>query len=290
MKTITIAEIGINYAHGTDKSKFVDNAKKLIDAASLAGFSYVKLQKRNPDVCVPEEQKSKMKKVPWRKEETTYLQYKKDIELSYEDYVEISTYAHNKGLGMFASVWDKDSVDFMKVFHTFYSDNSVKVIMKIPSALITDIELIKYARVNCDILLMSTGMSNEKEIEKAVEAGKPDVLFHTNSSYPSPVEELNLRYILHLKKKYPSIAIGWSGHEYGLTTTFAAVALGATWIERHVTTDRMLWGSDQVASVEPIGQFKLIKGIKDVEKALGIKGPRCVLESELIKRKSLRGE
>lgn len=291
MKIATIAEIGINFAYGEDKSKFIDNAKKLIDAAAVAGFTYVKFQKRNPDIAVPEEQKLKPKRVPWRTEETTYIQYKHDIELSYGDYVHLFMYANKKGLGMFASVWDKESVDFMMQFPTFTPDGIKLIIMKIPSALITDLELVKYARENCDILLMSTGMSTEKEIETAVAVGTPNVLFHTNSTYPSPIDELNLNYIKFLEKKYGHMcAIGWSGHEYGLTTTFAAVALGATWVERHVTLDRMLWGSDQVASVEPIGAIKLIKGIQDIEKALGVEGPRQVFNSELAKRKTLRGE
>jgi N-acetylneuraminate synthase len=176
-------------------------------------------------------------------------------------------------------VWDKDSVDFMSE----YID-----IAKIPSALITDVELCKYARSKFDTLLISTGMSTEEEIEICVCNCKPDVIMHTNSTYPSPVNELNLNYIHHLKSKWPSAEIGYSGHEYGLVTTFAAVAIGASWVERHLTLDRTMWGSDHVASVEPQGMIKLVKGIRDIEKAIGESGPRKVANGELSKRKSLR--
>lgn len=297
MKTLTIAEIGINYAYG-NKSDFLNNAKKLIDIAFFSGFDFVKFQKRNPDICVPNHQKEKPKKVPWKTEEITYLQYKKDIELNDKDYHELFKYANNKKIGIFASVWDKDSVDFMAKFPMkFYPTGNekypfeIKKVMKIPSALITNLELVKYARKKSDILMISTGMSTEKEIEEAVKIGKPDVIFHTNSSYPSPNNELNLRYINHLIKKFGKNAkIGYSGHEYGITSTFTAVTLGAQIIERHITLDRTLWGSDQMASVEPIGQLKLIKGIREIEESLGIEKPRTVLNSELSKRISLRGE
>jgi N-acetylneuraminate synthase len=132
-------------------------------------------------------------------------------------------------------------------------------------------------------------MSTEEEIVKCVEACNPDIIMHTNSSYPSKVEELNLCYIHHLKEKYPSKDIGYSGHEFGLVTTFAAVALGSTWVERHVTLSRTMWGSDQLASVEPIGLMKLVNGIRNIEASLGEKGPRKLLGSELEKRISLRG-
>jgi N-acetylneuraminate synthase len=137
---------------------------------------------------------------------------------------------------------------------------------------------------------MSTGMSTEEEIEAAIRAGNPDVIFHTNSTYPSPVSELNLNYIKWLSKKYPNIQVGYSGHEFGLVATFAAVALGAVWIERHVTLNREMWGSDQKSSVEPVGMIKLVKGIRDIEKSLGPSelGPRVLYESELSKKMSLR--
>lgn len=266
-----IGEIGIN--HNGD----LDLCKRIIDAAVLAGCDYVKFQKRNPDVCVPEEQKSKPKSTPWG--EMTYLDYKYRVEFGKEEYDEIDRYCKEKGIGWFASVWDKDSVDFMSQYNN---------ISKIPSALITNKELVEYARSKFDYLIISTGMSTEDEIEKAVEYSSPDVIMHTNSTYPSPINELNLEYITWLKNKYNK-EVGYSGHEYGLVTTFATIPMGVTWIERHITLDRTLWGSDQVASVEPAGLIKLVKGIRDIEKSLGGNSERKLLQSELSKRKSLRG-
>ena len=278
-----IAEIGLNYAYGKDRSRFLDNAKKLIDVAVVAGCNWVKFQKRNPDICVPEEQKSKPKMVPWREEETTYLQYKWDVEFTKEEYDEIDRYCKEKEIGWFASVWDKWSVEFIAENYSNYGS----VIMKIPSALITDIDLCSYARDKSDFLLISTGMSTEAEVRKCVMSCRPDVIMHTNSTYPSPVDELNLEYIKWIKDIYVADA-GYSGHEFGLTTTLAAVVLGATWIERHITLDRTHWGSDQMASVEPGGLIKLVKGIRDIEKSMGGYGPREVLNSELSKLKTLR--
>ena len=283
-KVKIIAEIGINFAYGEDSSKFLDNAKKLIDAAVIAGCDWVKFQKRNPDICVPEEQKSKPKRVPWREEETTYIQYKCDIEFGKKEYDEIDRYCQEKGIGWFASVWDKDSVDFISKNYSNYGS----VIMKIPSALITDIDLCSYARDYSDLLIISTGMSTEEEVQKCIRTSKPDVIMHTNSTYPSKVEELNLEYIHWLKDKNYGKEIGYSGHEFGLVTTWASVALGATWVERHITIERTLWGSDQIASVEPGGLIKLVKGIRDIEKSFGGYGEREVLGSELEKLKTLR--
>lgn len=271
MKVKIIGEIGINH-NGS-----IDLCKKIIDAAVLAGCDYVKFQKRNPDVCVPEEQKSKLKSTPWG--DMTYLEYKYKVEFGKKEFDEIDRYCKEKGIGWFASVWDKDSVDFMSQYGS---------ITKIPSALITDKSLVEYARNKFEYLIISTGMSTEEEIEKAVEYGSPEVIMHTNSTYPSPINELNLEYINWLKNKYKT-EVGYSGHEYGLVTTFATIPMGVTWIERHITLDRTMWGSDQVASVEPAGLIKLVKGIRDIEKALGGNSKRELLESELSKRKSLRG-
>ena len=271
MSVKVIGEIGIN--HNGDLSV----CKRLIDAAVIAGCDYVKFQKRNPDVCVPEEQKSKLKSTPWG--DMTYLEYKHKVEFGKKEYDEIDRYCTEKGIGWFASVWDKDSVDFMAE----YND-----ITKIPSALITNKELIEYARSRFKYLIISTGMSSEEEIETSIEQCDPDVIMHTNSTYPSPVNELNLEYIHWLKDKYKR-EVGYSGHEYGLVTTFATIPMGVTWIERHITLDRTMWGSDQLASVEPSGLIKLVKGIRDIEKALGGNNERVLMNSELSKRKSLRG-
>lgn len=279
-----IAELGLNYAYGPDKSKFLDNALKLIDAACIANVDYVKFQKRTPILCVPKSEQNKSKIVPWHKEPITYLQYKEEIEFSSDDYDIISEYCKKKGISWFSSVWDYDSVNRMAEFN-----DETNGMMKIPSALINDISLIQYARRNCTTLLLSTGMSTEEEIENAICDGGPDVVFHTNSTYPCPTEELNLNYITWLRQKYPALDIGYSGHESKLFTTLATIPLGVTWIERHLTLDKNLWGSDQKASLEVRDMIQLVKGIRDIEKALGNYGPRQVTKGELPKRESLRG-
>jgi N-acetylneuraminate synthase len=270
-KTKIIAEIGINH-NGS-----LDTAKRLIDASIISGCDFAKFQKRTPDICVPEHQKNKLRETPWGT--IPYIEYKKKIEFEKKEYDELYEYVRNKPIEIFASVWDIPSVDFMSQY---------AAPLKIGSALINNIELCKYARDNTDLLIISTGMSTEKEIEKCIKACNPDVIMHTNSTYPSPVEELNLEYISWLKDKWPDAEIGYSGHEYGLVTTFAAVALGCTWVERHLTLERTMWGSDHVASVEPQGFMKLVKGIRDIDKAMGKAGPRVCLEGEMKKRKSLR--
>lgn len=272
MSTAIVAEIGINH------NASLDITRKLIDVASFTGCDFVKFQKRTPELCVPEEQKNKLRETPWGI--MTYFEYKKKMEFGESEYTEIDTYCKSHNIRWFASVWDLPSCDFMKGF----SD-----IGKIPSALITNLELCKYAREKFSCLIVSTGMSTEEEIEKMIDVAKPDVLMHTNSSYPALTEELNLKYIEHLKQKYPKTIIGYSGHEFGLITTMVAVTLGAEWVERHITLNRTMWGSDQMASIEPHGLMKLVKGIRSVEKSLGSIGPRVVFGSELEKRKSLRG-
>jgi len=268
-----IAEIGIN--HNGD----IEIAKKLIDVASIAGCDYVKFQKRTPDICVPEEQKNKIRSTPWG--DIKYIDYKKKMEFGTAEYDEIYEYCEARSMRCFASVWDIPSVDFMRKYTT---------IAKIPSALITDINLCRAARSAFKTLIISTGMSTEEEITRCVSECHPDVIMHTNSSYPSKYEELNLNYINHLKNKYPDKEIGYSGHEYGLPTTYATVALGVKWIERHVTLDRTMWGSDQASSVDPVGTIKLVRGIRIIEKALGPseQRERILHSSELDKRKSLR--
>lgn len=271
-KSTVIAEIGINH-NGS-----MDLCKKLIMAAQISGCKYAKIQKRNPDICVPEAQKSKIRSTPWG--EMSYLDYKWRLEFSEQQIKELCEFATLIGITFFASVWDKDSVDTMAKYSK---------ISKIPSALITDLDLCSYARSKFDQLIISTGMSTEEEIEECVKICKPDVIMHTNSTYPCPPEDLNLKYILHLQEKYPTAAIGYSGHEYGLVTTFAALAFGAKWIERHITWDRTMWGSDQSSSVEIPGLLKLVKGADAVLKAVQYPpGPRRQFEGETSKKKSLR--
>ncbi len=267
-----IAEIGIN--HNGD----MDLCKKMIMLSKVAGCDYAKIQKRTPDLCVPENQKMKMRDTPWG--QMTYIDYKKKIEFNEEEICELIEFSKSIGIEFFASVWDLPSVDLMSKYTK---------IGKIPSALINDIELCKYAREKFELLIISTGMSTEEEIEKVIEESKPDVVMHTCSTYPSPMEELNLQYITHLKNKWDGKEIGYSGHEFGLVSTFATVALGVKWIERHITMDRDMWGSDHKASVEPIGLFKLVKGVRDLEKALYFPPQdRLLFESEKSKRESLR--
>ena len=270
-----IAEIGIN--HNGD----LELCKKMMLMSKFAGVDYVKIQKRTPDLCVPEKQKNIMKDTPWGK--MTYLEYKYKIEFNEEQIIELFRYSDEINVKFFASVWDIPSVDLMCKYTS---------IGKIPSALITDLELCKYAREKFSTLIISTGMSTEEEIEECVSVCNPDVIMHTNSCYPANYDELNLNYITWLKNKYPSKKVGYSGHEFGLVTSFASIPLIGVdgFIERHVTLCREEWGSDQKSSVEIVpGLFKLVRGIRDIEKAISyIPQSRILFDGELSKKQSLR--
>ena len=267
-----IAEIGIN--HNGD----LNIAKKLIDVAAIAGCDYVKFQKRTPKLCVPESQKNKIKETPWG--EITYLEYKEKIEFNLEDYIQIDHYCKEKGIKWFASAWDIESAHFLMQFNTD--------LIKIPSAHLTSHILLEYCRTNFDKVILSTGMSTEKEIEEAIFIGKPDILFHTNSVYPSPINELNMGYITWLRDHFPKKSIGFSNHCYGIIPAIASVYLGVEWIEAHITLDHDIWGSDQLSSIQPAGLFKLTKGIRDLEKALKGYRARKLYPGEEIKQNSLR--
>ena len=284
MKTYFIAEIGLN--HNGD----LDTAKKLIDIASAAGCDSVKFQKRNPDVCVPESEKSKIRETPWGK--ITYLEYKYKVEFGKEEYNEIDRYCKERGIDWSASAWDLGSLEFLMQYDIPY--------VKIPSAMLTNDELLIAARDTGKKVILSTGMSNRDEIDHAVillksaitvepyyEIAGNFVLLHCNSTYPAPIDELNLSTIKTLKERY-NCEVGYSGHEFRLSTTVAATYLGASVIERHVTLDRSMWGSDQLSSVEPQGLFKLMSGIRELEQARG-NGVIGVTESEKLMRKHLRG-
>lgn len=267
-----IAEIGIN--HNGD----IEICKSLFYCAKLAGFNYVKIQKRNPDLCVPEKQKNKVKETPWGT--MTYLDYKKNIEFNEEQIKELVDYSIKIGIVFFSSIWDTDSVDLMSKYTK---------IGKIPSALITNLELCIYARHKFDKLIISTGMSTEKEITTCINSCNPDVVMHSNSTYPCPPEDLNLRYITWLKDKYLNKEIGYSGHEDGIITTLASIPLGVSWIERHVTMDKTMWGSDQKASLDIQEMFELVKNVKTIEEACKYKPQeRILFEKENIKKLSLR--
>jgi N-acetylneuraminate synthase len=270
-----VAEIGIN--HNGD----VNLCKKMMLMAKLAGVDYVKIQKRTPDLCVPDEQKNVMKDTPWGR--ITYLEYKHKIEFNEEQIAELFKYAKEIDVQFFSSVWDIPSVDLMSKYTK---------VGKIPSALITDLELCKYSREKFEFLIISTGMSTEEEIEECVLSCNPDVIMHTNSCYPAQYDELNLNYISWLKNKYQNKIIGYSGHEFGLVSSFSTIPLMGVngYIERHITLCRDDWGSDQKSSIEIVpGLFKLVKGIRDIEKALKYEpGPRILFESELKKKDTLR--
>jgi N-acetylneuraminate synthase len=270
--TYIIAEIGIN--HNGDLEK----AKELIDVAEEAGCDAVKFQKRNPDVCVPEEQKDVMRDTPWGR--MKYIDYKHHIEFGWEEYEAIDEYCEDKDLHWFSSCWDIESVEFMESFEP--------VAYKVASASLTDDELIQEMYSKGRPVIASTGMSTREEIDHAISLLDTDRLLiaHCTSTYPCDPEELNLRMIQTLKDEL-DVPIGYSGHEVGLQTTVAAVALGASFVERHITLDRAMWGSDQSASVEPQGLNRLVRDIRTVEAALG-DGEKKVYDSEIPIREKLR--
>jgi len=268
-----IGEIGINH-NGS-----IEVAKKLISVAKAAGCDAVKFQKRTPELCVPKDQWNKEKETPWGR--MRYIDYKYKVELSTEDYSQIDLYCKENKIDWFASCWDEESVDFIEQFDTSC--------YKVSSASLTDYDLLMKKRATGKPLIISTGMSTTEEINDAIDKlGTENLLIaHSTSAYPCPVEELNLKMINTLKEMYPMVPIGYSGHETGLAPTLAAVAMGSTFVERHITLDRAMWGSDQAASVEIGGLFRLVKNIRDIEKSLG-DGVKKVYESELSQRDKLR--
>ena len=262
--TYIVSEIGINH-NGN-----LEDAKRLIDASMLAGVDAVKFQKRTPELCVPPEQRDKMRETPWGY--ISYLDYRYKVEFGEQEYAAIDAYCAERNLQWFVSVWDEPSVDFMEPFDP--------VCYKVPSASLTDHDLLRRVRATGKPILISTGMSTMEQIEAAVEVlGTDDLLInHATSTYPCDPEELNLAAINTLREKF-QCPIGYSGHEVGLIPTVVAVALGACSVERHVTLDRANWGSDQAASVEPGGFQRLVKYIRVTETALG-DGVKRVYESE----------
>ena len=268
-----IAEIGIN--HNGD----LNIAKQMIDAAVHASVNAVKFQKRTPDVATPTDQQTQMRETPWGY--ISYLDYRYKVEFSEEQYCEIDKHCKEKGITWLVSVWDLPSVDFMEKFDT--------PAYKIPSASLTDHGLIQKARATGKPLILSTGMSTMEQIRQGVKIAGEDnlVLMHCTSTYPCEPEELNLRMVESLRREFPTIPIGYSGHEVGLVPSSVAVALGACMVERHLTLDRAMWGSDQAASVEPGGFERLVKYIRVSEAALG-DGVKKVYTSELGSMKRLR--
>lgn len=268
-----IAEIGINH-NGS-----VEIAKKMIEGAIYAGCNAVKFQKRTPEVCVPKDQWNIERDTPWGR--MSYIDYRHKMEFNKEEFGKLVKFCNERGIVWFSSCWDEESVDFIEEFDP--------VMYKTASASLTDFDLLlKHKSLNKP-LMMSTGMSTMEEIESAVNLfGTGNLMLaHSTSAYPCKPEELNLRMILTLRDRYPSIPVGYSGHEVGLAPTWAAVSLGASFVERHITLDRAMWGTDQAASVEIIGMSRLVSNIRDIEKALG-DGIKKVYESEQKNLRKLR--
>lgn len=268
-----IAEIGINH-NGS-----LELVKELIEVAKAAGCDAVKFQKRTPELSTPPAQRDLLRQTPWGI--IPYLEYKKKIELSGEDYREIDRHCRALGMIWFASCWDLPSVEFIEQFQP--------ACHKVASAMLTNRELLLALRDTGRPVILSTGMSTQQEIDNAVELlGKERLLLtHSTSSYPCPPSETNLKMIGTLRKRY-GVPVGYSGHEVGLQISLAAVALGARLLERHITLDRAMWGSDQAASLEPGGLNRLVRDVRIIETALG-DGVKRVYDSELSKRLSLRG-
>ncbi|AAZ54050.1 N-acetylneuraminate synthase family protein [Thermobifida fusca] len=270
--TYVIGEIGIN--HNGD----VDIARQLIEVAAEAGCHAVKFQKRTPEICVPKEQRDKIRQTPWG--EMTYLEYKHRVEFGRDEYTEIAKICEENGLQWFASPWDVPSVEFLESFDV--------VAHKVASASITDHELLRALAATGKPIILSTGMSTIEEIDAAVEIFDRSklILMHSTSTYPMPPEEANLRTIITLRERY-GVPVGYSGHERGLQISLAAVTLGAVAVERHITLDRTMWGSDHAASLEPAGLQHLVRDIRVIEQALG-DGVKRVFPGEEEPRKRLR--
>lgn len=250
-----IAEIGLN--HNGD----VDIAKRLIDVAARAGADAVKFQKRTPEISTPEHMRDVPRETPWGT--MTYLEYRRRVEFGRDEYIEIGDHATLQGLDWFASPWDVPSVEFLEDLNV--------VAHKVASASLTDIELLEALRETGKPIILSTGMSTIEQIDRALDTLSTDrvVLMHATSTYPMEPEEANLRVISTLRDRYPGIPVGYSGHERGLQISLAAVALGAVAVERHITLDRTMWGSDHAASLEPTGLEHLVRDIRVIETALG---------------------
>jgi len=271
-----IAEVGLN--HNGD----MQIAKRLIDAAFAVNWDCVKFQKRTPEICVPEHQKNVMRDTPWGR--MTYLEYRYKVEFEKEQYDYIDKYCGEKPISWTASVWDLKSLDFLLQYNVPF--------IKIPSAKLTERDYIIETSKSGKPVILSTGMSTLEEIDGAVELlskySKGNyILMHTNSTYPTPPDELNLRMIEFFRDRYGCV-MGYSGHEYDLEPTVVAATLGASIIERHVTTDHNMWGSDHFASLEVSAMDMLRKRVKNVDVFLG-DGVKKLTERELEVRKKLRG-
>lgn len=267
-----IAEIGIN--HNGD----VSLAKELVDVASETGCDAVKFQKREPDICVPEDQKLLLRETPWGT--MTYLEYKKRIEFGEAEYDEIDRYCMSKGIDWSASAWDLPSQKFLQKYKRLFN--------KIASAMITNVELLNEVADEGLLTYISTGMSTLEQIDTAVDIfkskGTPFEIMHSVSTYPARDEDLNLQVIQTLRNRY-NVPVGYSGHEPTVSPSIVAAALGASVIERHITTNRSNWGTDQSASLEPAGLRFLVGAVRKVPIILGDGVKRVLPEEELIAKK-----
>ncbi|MFX0051126.1 MAG: N-acetylneuraminate synthase family protein [Candidatus Hodarchaeota archaeon] len=267
------AEIGIN--HNGD----LEIAKKLINAAVLAGCNAVKFQKRNPNVSVPDHQKSQFIETPWGV--MTYLEYRKRIEFGKDEYKAIDNYSRENKTIWFASAWDQDSVHFLEEFKI--------PCYKVASACLTNYKLLKAIKKTGKPIILSTGMSTLDQIDHAVRVlgGTNNlIILHCTSAYPARNSVINLKVINLLKERY-DCPIGYSGHEIGLLISYIAVALGAAVIERHITLDKSMWGSDQAFALEPSELSQLVKNINIIYQALG-NGIKNIYNDELPAMKKLR--
>ncbi|MET9607774.1 N-acetylneuraminate synthase family protein [Streptomyces sp. NPDC006512] len=271
--TYVIGEIGINH------NGELANALALVDAAAEAGCDAVKFQKRTPEICTPRDQWDIERDTPWGR--MTYIDYRHRVEFGEDEYRAIDAHCAERGIAWFASPWDTEAVAFLEKFDV--------PAHKVASASLTDDELLLALRATGKTVILSTGMSTPQQIRHAVEVlgSENIVLLHATSTYPAKPEELNLRVINSLEAAYPNVPVGYSGHETGLQTTVAAVAMGACAVERHITLDRAMWGSDQAASVEPGGLTRLVRDIRTIETALG-DGVKRVYDSEIAPMKKLR--
>ena len=267
-----IGEIGLN--HNGD----VGIAKRLIDVAAVAGVQAVKFQKRTPEISTPEHMKAVPRETPWGT--MTYLEYRYRVEFEQEQYAEIGAYADSRGLDWFASPWDEPAVDFLESMDV--------VAHKVASASVTDLGLLRRLRDTGKPIILSTGMSTLEQIDTAVDALGTDrlVMLHATSTYPLPPEEANLLMIDTLRQRY-GVPVGYSGHEPGLQISIAAVAMGAVAVERHITLDRAMWGSDHAASLEPHGLMSLVRDIRIIGTARG-DGVKRVFPGELAPLSKLR--
>ncbi len=272
-----IAEIGIN--HNGD----LQIAKKLIDAANACLWDCVKFQKREPDIAVPEAQKNLMRDTPWGR--ISYLEYKKKIEFGREEYDYIDRYCKEKPIAWTASPWDIPSLEFLLKYDLPF--------IKIASASNSDKDIMRKACKSGKPLLVSTGMSTLDELDETVDilerySDGNYILMHTNSEYPAPYEDINLRVMKTLKDRYGCL-VGYSGHEMDLEPTVLAVALGACVIERHVTLSHEMWGTDQKSSLT-VRAMGLLKGrVENIRKTMG-SGEKVLSAGEKKVREKLRGK